>query len=179
MKSLKLKNRSNQWITHDIIKLMYQRDSVHAKAIQKNDPLLWQNYRQLRNKVTCVIKERKNAYFSDINVLCRNDPKIMWSEIKRLVPNISELSHITNDISANDFNQHFANIGNKMIAKFQIYQTSYYGKVQKVFTLSVSPRYLTTMLKNISVLSLIGQTMIFWVWMLYYWGNRPHIFLNH
>ena len=35
MKSLRLKNRSNPWITHDIIKLMYQRDNVHAKAIQK------------------------------------------------------------------------------------------------------------------------------------------------
>ena len=77
MKSLRLKNRSNPWITHDIIKLMYQRDNVHAKAIQKNDPLLWQNYRKLRNKVTCVIKERKDVYFSDINVLCRNNPKRM------------------------------------------------------------------------------------------------------
>ena len=37
-KSLRLKKRSNPWITHDIIKLMYQRDIVHAKAVQKNDP---------------------------------------------------------------------------------------------------------------------------------------------
>ena len=75
MKILRLKKRSNPWITHDIIKLMYQRDNVHANAIQNSDPLLWQKYRELRNKVTCVIKERKNAYFSDINVLCRDDPK--------------------------------------------------------------------------------------------------------
>ena len=59
MKSLRLKNRSNPWITHDIIKLMYQRYNVHANVIQKNDPLLWQKYRELRHKVTCVIKERK------------------------------------------------------------------------------------------------------------------------
>ena len=82
-KSLRLKKRSNPWITHDIIKLMYQRDNVHANAIQKSDPLLWQQYRELRNKVTCVIKVRKNAYFSDMNVLCRDDPKRMWSEIKK------------------------------------------------------------------------------------------------
>ena len=98
---------------------MYQRDNVHAKAIHKNDPLLWQNYRELRNKVTGVIKKRKNAYFSDIKVLCRNDPKRMWSEIKRLVPNKSKHARITCDISADDFNQHFANIGNKMNSKFQ------------------------------------------------------------
>ena len=36
MKSLRLKKRSNPWITHDIIKLMYQRENVYTK----NEPLL-------------------------------------------------------------------------------------------------------------------------------------------
>ena len=37
--------------------------------------LSWQNYRELRNKVTCVINERKNAYFSD-----HQRPLQIWSE---------------------------------------------------------------------------------------------------
>ena len=119
IKSLRLKKRSNPWMTHDIIKLMYERDYVHAKATQSNDSKLWQDYRNLRNKVTCIIKERKNAYFNDIHTLCRNDPPKMWSEIKRLVPGKNKHSHITCDISANDFNHHFANIGKKMNSKFQ------------------------------------------------------------
>ena len=83
MKSLRLKKRSYPWITHDIIKLMYQRENLYTK----NEPLLCQNYWELRNKVTRVIKERKNAYFSDINIICGNDTKRMWSEIKiRLAP---------------------------------------------------------------------------------------------
>ena len=45
MKSLWLNKRSNPWITHDIIKILYQRDNVHAKVIQKNDPSLWQRHR--------------------------------------------------------------------------------------------------------------------------------------
>ena len=49
-------------ITHDVIKIMYKRDNVHAKAIKRNDHLSLQHYRVLRNKVICVIKERKNAY---------------------------------------------------------------------------------------------------------------------
>ena len=32
MKSLKLKKESNQCITHDIIKLMYEQDYVYGKA---------------------------------------------------------------------------------------------------------------------------------------------------
>ena len=62
-------------MTHDIIKLMYERDHVHAKATPSNDSRLWQDYRNLRNKVTCIIKEPKNAYFNDIHTLCRNDLK--------------------------------------------------------------------------------------------------------
>ena len=44
----------------------------------------------------------------------------MWSEIKKiLIPNKNKHSRTTCDISANDFNQHFSNIGNKMNSKFQ------------------------------------------------------------
>ena len=107
-------------MTHDIIKLMYERDHVHAKATQGNDSKLWQDYRNLRNKVTSIIKERKNAYFNYIYALGRDDPKKMWSEIKRLVPGKNKHSHITCDISANDFNHHFTNIGNKINSKFKI-----------------------------------------------------------
>ena len=62
-------------MTHDIIKLMHERYHVHAKATQSNGSRLWQDYHNLRNKVTRIIKERKNVYFNDIYTFCRNDPK--------------------------------------------------------------------------------------------------------
>ena len=89
------KKRSNPWKTHDIIKIMYERDHADAKATQGNDSKLWQDYRNLRNKVTSIIKERKNAYFNYIYALGRDNPKKMWSEIKRLVPGKNKHSHIT------------------------------------------------------------------------------------
>ena len=46
-------------MTPDIIKLMYVRDHARAKATESNDSKLWQYYRNLPNKVTCIIKERK------------------------------------------------------------------------------------------------------------------------
>ena len=61
-------------MTHDIIKLMYERDHVQTKATQSNDSKLLQDYRNLRNKITCIMKERKNVYYNDIHTLCRNDP---------------------------------------------------------------------------------------------------------
>ena len=75
MNSLRQKERSNAWMTHDIIKLMYECDHVHPKATQNNDSRLWQDYRNLWNKVTCIIMERKNVYFNDIHTVYRNDPK--------------------------------------------------------------------------------------------------------
>ena len=40
-------------------------------------------------------------------------------------------SHITCDISANDLNHHFANIGNKMNSKFQTLDDNFSGEAQK------------------------------------------------
>ena len=55
----------------------------------------------------------------------------MWSEIKRLVPAKNKHSHITCDISANDFNHHFANIVKKMNSKFQNYDDNFLWKGPK------------------------------------------------
>ena len=55
----------------------------------------------------------------------------MWSEIKSLVPGKNEHSHITCDISANDFNHHFANIINKMKSKFQNFDDNCFWKGPK------------------------------------------------
>ena len=60
-------------MTHDIIKLMYERDHVYAKAIQSNDSKLWQDHRYIWNKVTCIFKEWKNVYFNYMHTLCMND----------------------------------------------------------------------------------------------------------
>ena len=78
MNILPLKKRSSPWITHDIIKLVYQRGNgyMHTKAIQKNYSILWKNYRDLRNKVTCAIKERKmpiSLYERPFEELIRRD----------------------------------------------------------------------------------------------------------
>ena len=55
----------------------------------------------------------------------------MWSEIKRLVPGKNKHSHITCDISANDFNHRFANISNKINSKFQNFDDNCFWKCPK------------------------------------------------
>ena len=41
----KAEKENNPWITHDILKLMYERDYIGGNATQDNDPKLWQDYR--------------------------------------------------------------------------------------------------------------------------------------
>ena len=87
-------------------------------------------------------------------------PKKIWSEIKRLVPGKNKHSHITCDISANDFNHHFANISNKMNSKFQNFDDNFSEKAQNVFIVFVTKRYLMKIIKYIWDLYLINPIMM-------------------
>ena len=55
----------------------------------------------------------------------------MWSKIKRLVPEKNKHSHITCDISANDFNHNFASISNKVNSKLQNFDAIFFWKGPK------------------------------------------------
>ena len=164
-------------MTHDIIKLMYERDHVLAKPTQSNDSNLWKDYRNLQNKVMCVINEQMNVYFNGIYSLCRNDHPKMWSEIKRLVPSKNRHSHITCDISANDFNNYFANISNKMNSKFQNFDDNFFWKYPKSIHSFRFKKMPNEAIKHIW--DLINPIMIYWVWTSFYWDNQSHIFLYH
>ena len=163
-------------MTNDIIKLMYERDHVHARATQSNDSKSWQDYHNLRNKVTCIIKKRINSCFNCIHTLYRNNPKTMWLEIKQPVPGKNKHSHITCDISVNDFNQHLPILASKWT---QNLDTFFSGKAQKVFIIVVSRGCLIMILKHIWDLYLLNPIMIYWVWTWFYWKNQLHIFLYH
>ena len=112
IKVARLKKRSNPWVTPDVVKLMYERDHVHAKAMKTKDDSLNNHYRSLRNHVTKVIQENKLKYYKEINSLCVSDPKKMWSELKRLVSSKRTPNVINSDISPDRFNRHFVNITN-------------------------------------------------------------------
>ena len=75
IKVARLNKRSNPWITPDVVKLMYKRDHVHAKAVRTKNDILFGQYRSLRNYVAKIIKENKQKYYNEINSLRASDPK--------------------------------------------------------------------------------------------------------
>ena len=51
IKRIKIKSRSNPFVTPEIKQLMKTRDRWHRKAIQTNDKLCWSGYRFFRQEV--------------------------------------------------------------------------------------------------------------------------------
>ena len=47
---------------------MNQRNKTLKRARQLNDPLLWDDYRRLRNKVSTMTKKAKADYYSNLFV---------------------------------------------------------------------------------------------------------------
>ena len=119
IKIARFKKRSNPWITPDVVKLLYKRDHVHAKAVRTKSDILFDQYRSLRNQVTKVIKENKHKYYNEINSLCATDPKKMWSEIKKLVSSKARSNPMNCDISPDRFNSHFINITKNLDCNFK------------------------------------------------------------
>lgn len=60
-----LKVRSNS-LPKEIRMFMNQRYKALKKARQLNDPLLWDDYRRLRNKVSTMTKKAKADYYSNL-----------------------------------------------------------------------------------------------------------------
>ena len=81
IKVARLKKWSNPWITPDVVKLMYKRDHVHAKAVRTKSDTLFDQYRSLRNQVTKVIKENKQKYYNEIKSMCdRPKENVVWNK---------------------------------------------------------------------------------------------------
>ena len=108
----RLKNRFCPWVTPDIIEMMYTRDYLHKTAIKSGDTRHWMNYKRVRNKITSSVKSAKRNYFSNQFVEPSQGPKHIWKIIDRLTNKSRDLGP-PQDISADDFNEHFSTIGTK------------------------------------------------------------------
>ena len=63
---MKVRSNSLPWITKEIRITMIQRYKTLKRARQLNDPLLWDDYRRLRNKVSTMTKMPKADHYSNL-----------------------------------------------------------------------------------------------------------------
>ena len=73
LKQIKVRSNSLPWITKEIRITMNQRYKTLKRARQLNDPLLWDDYRRLRNKVSTMTKKSQSRLLLQF---------IRWSKIR-------------------------------------------------------------------------------------------------
>ena len=110
----RVKNRYNPWITHDIIKMMYERDYIKDKAAKTKSKLLDIQYRRLRNNVTESICNSKKQYFDKIVDKHKNDTRKLWKELSKVTGNKRADSQVPTSITSNMFNDYFSTIGSNV-----------------------------------------------------------------
>ncbi len=117
IKQMRVKDRNNPWVSSDIIKMMYERDNVHKKAVKTGDPLLFDQYKVLRNNISTSLDKAKKQHYEDEITKNKNDSRKMWKTLKTIIPSKSSKSNKC-DLTAQQLNEHFLNVGKNLSEKF-------------------------------------------------------------
>jgi hypothetical protein len=96
---------------------MQKRDKLHMSAVNNNDWNLFDEYKSLRNEISCNIKEDKRKYILDSITGNNNKESNIWKTIN-LIRGVKNKSTVINDIDTNDMNKFFATLGDTLAENF-------------------------------------------------------------
>ena len=75
LKTKRIINNSSTWITNELLREIYKRDFLKKKARSTNDPLIWKQLKDARNKVNNSTKKAKRKYSSEKLDASKYDPR--------------------------------------------------------------------------------------------------------
>ena len=78
------------WLDSSIKNAIKQRDHLHKKACKTTNIEDWANYRSLRNRVNNMVKRAKGAYNRRLLEENKNDSKMLWKTVKKIIPTESK-----------------------------------------------------------------------------------------
>ena len=117
----KVKDHQKPWITKDIITLMQDRDHWHNKALKSKAISDMNQYRLLRNQVTCYIRNAKKSFVLNELHSYQGKPDKTWKILKQFLPKKNINSSGSPEMDADSFNDFFSSIGE--------HTTKHYGPV--------------------------------------------------
>ncbi len=109
VKTVRVKNRHNPWMTHDILTLMYERDYLNRKAIKAKDNYLWERYKCARNCVVHTIKRAQQNYYKEQVCMHNGNKTVMWKTLKHILGG--------GNLTPDSFNEYFSQVGIKLANK--------------------------------------------------------------
>ena len=127
---IRIKQRSETWVTKEILSLIQERNIVYKKWRKRaKDEKLYKRYRVLRNMVQREVKKAKLDYLQNKIEENKQDSKTLWQNLKGLglknkkrkeqesvIKIDGELCHDKMAI-ADEFNSHFTNVAAKLVDK--------------------------------------------------------------
>ena len=71
----RVKNKRSPWITNELLREIHKRDFLKKKAASTNDPSIWKQFKDARNKANNSVKKAKRKYFSENLDANKSDPR--------------------------------------------------------------------------------------------------------
>ena len=84
LETKRIRNNRSPWITNELVGEIHKRDFLKKKATSTNDPLIWKEFKDARNKVNNSIKKAKRKYFSEKLDASKCDTRKTWRLINEL-----------------------------------------------------------------------------------------------
>ena len=82
--ALKHRKYSSPWVTGELRRLLFERDSLKKRAVKSGDASPWHQYKQFRNRANNEMKRAKRLYFTNNLELHKHDMKKTWKLINDL-----------------------------------------------------------------------------------------------
>ena len=141
LKTKRIRNNRSPWITNELVGEIHKRDFLKKKATSTNDPLIWKEFKDARNKVNNLIKKAKRKYFSEKLDASKCDTRKTWRLINELQSRQCKSTKVSQIKSghqvftspediAEAFNNHFTSIGQTLAREIPTVDTDplYYVK---------------------------------------------------
>ena len=112
LKTVRVKDRHNPWMTNELLQLMYERDCLHRKATANKNSDIWEQYKQSRNRVVYAIKQAQKTYYQDRVASQHGNKSAMWSSLKPIMG--TSKSDCPIPITPQVFNDYFTTVGVKL-----------------------------------------------------------------
>ena len=131
LKTFKIKQQKEPWITAPLIELIKDKDLALKQAKKRNDPQLWTTAKRLRNTCTTCLRKARADFIKEILENNRGNSKKIWKNIQEVLPNKKGTSKgifklfdpatnqdIADEDTANLINDYFVNIGPRLAEQY-------------------------------------------------------------
>ena len=114
LKTIKIRSRSNTFVTPDMKELMKSRNKLHQRLLKTRCKRDWELYTESRKKVKVMLKEAEINHLTDEVKVHKNNPGSLWKIINKTIPvKEKEKQVYTKDLKSivEDFNNYFTSVG--------------------------------------------------------------------